>query len=131
MLLNLETGELLAREVRPAYRFSKRLKGLMFTKELSTESAMHIKPCHSIHTFFMNYAIDVLYLDSEKRIVAMDEDLPPKRFGKLYKHAASVIELPSGTIAKSQTKVGHKLLIETKNKFLGGTNHEKQINGSY
>jgi uncharacterized protein len=131
VLLNLETGELLAQRVRPAYRFSKRLKGLMFTKELSSESALHIKPCNSVHTFFMNYAIDVVYLDSQKRIVAIDESLPPKRIGKLYKQAESVVELPSGTIRKTQTKVGHKLHIKIQNEIIGGNTNEKQINGSY
>ncbi|MBY6037454.1 DUF192 domain-containing protein [Fictibacillus nanhaiensis] len=103
----------------------------MFSKELAYECAIHIKPCSSVHTFFMNYAIDVLYLDSEKRIVAIDESLPPKRIGKLYMQAESVIELPSGTIAKSQTKVGHKLLIDIQNIYIGGIHDEKQVNGSY
>jgi uncharacterized protein len=112
VLLNLATGELLARRVRLAYSFSKRLKGLMFTKELSYESALHIKPCRSVHTYFMNYAIDVVYLNREMQIVAIDECLPPKRIGKLYKHAESVVELPSGTVTKTGTKVGHMLQIK-------------------
>jgi uncharacterized membrane protein (UPF0127 family) len=87
--------------------FLKRLKGLMFTKVLSPQSVMYIHPCNGIHTFFMNYVIDVLYLDPNNKIIAIDENMKPGRIGKIHKKAVAVVELSKGMIGETQTKVGH------------------------
>ena len=89
-----------------AYRFFKRLKGLMFTNELATGCALHIKPCRSIHTFFMKYEIDVLYLDKKDVVVGIDERMSPGKVGQVYSRVASVIELPAGLLQETNTKVG-------------------------
>jgi uncharacterized membrane protein (UPF0127 family) len=86
--------------------FFKRLKGLMFTKNLSSQSALLIYPCSEIHTYFMNYSIDVLYLDVNNKIIAVDESMKPGKIGKYRKGSTSVVELSSGTIQQSSTKVG-------------------------
>lgn len=106
ILINKTNNTIISKNVTVADSFFKRLKGLMFTKELSNESAMHIIPCNEIHTFFMNYSIDVLYLDRNNTIVAMDEDLKPRKIGKLIKNAKSVVELPSGKIKKLNLQIG-------------------------
>jgi uncharacterized membrane protein (UPF0127 family) len=86
--------------------FFKRLRGLMFTKELPPESAMLIHPCSSIHTFFMNYTIDVLYLDKNYKILAIDEEMKPGRIGKIRNNAVAVVELSKGKVKEKDIKVG-------------------------
>ena len=106
-LVNQSNGKILADNILVASTFSTRLRGLMFTRVFPSNSAMHIIPCRSIHTFFMNYAIDVVYLDANFQIVAIDEMVASRKFGKIYKTAVSVVELPAGKVADTETKVGH------------------------
>jgi uncharacterized protein len=106
MLKNKENGSIIALNIMKADSFSKRLRGLMFTKELSPQSALLIYPCSGIHTYFMNYSIDVLYLDIHNTILAIDEDLRPGRIGKNRKGAVAVIEIRSGRVKETDTRVG-------------------------
>jgi uncharacterized membrane protein (UPF0127 family) len=103
------SGKTIATNVNQAYRFFKRLKGLMFTKELHSGAGLHIKPCPSVHTFFMKYAIDILYLDKANVVIAIDEALAPGKVGKHYKGAVSVVELSVGSVTASETEVGQSL----------------------
>lgn len=109
--MNLSNGAEIANEITIAHSFFKRLKGLMFSKSLPEGHGLHIQPCRSIHTFFMNYPIDVLYLNKDFEIVGLDENLQPSKVGQLYKNGYSVLELTAGTIHKSGTKVGNKIKI--------------------
>jgi uncharacterized protein len=109
--MNLSNDTEIANKITKAHSFLKRLKGLMFTKSLPEGHGLHIQPCRSIHTFFMNYSIDVLYLNKDFEIVGLDEKLEPAKMGPLYKNGHSVLELPAGTVQKSGTKVGHKIKI--------------------
>lgn len=54
----------------------------------------------------MNYAIDVLYLDSNFQIVGIDSQVSPGKIGKIYSKATSVLELPSKKVLETETKVG-------------------------
>ncbi|MDP4162004.1 MAG: DUF192 domain-containing protein [Bacillota bacterium] len=109
--MNRSNGADLANNVAMADTFVKRLTGLMFTKSLPNGHGLLIKPCQSIHTFFMNYSIDVLYLSEELEVVGMDETVRPATVGKYQRRAYSVLELPAGTIQVTGTKVGHYLSI--------------------
>jgi uncharacterized protein len=107
--VNLSNGAEIANEITKAHSFFTRLKGLMFSKSLPDGQGLHIQPCQSIHTFFMNYPIDVLYLNKDFEIVGLQESFQPSKLGKLFKNGHSVLELPTGTIQKSGTKIGHKI----------------------
>lgn len=109
--VNLSNGTELANHVSPADTFFRRLKGLMFTKDLPVGHGLYIKPCRSIHTFFMYYPIDVLYLSEQFEIVGMDEMMKPARVGKIQQLAFSVLELPAETIRKTETKIGQYVTI--------------------
>lgn len=106
-LINRDNGLIIALQIGEARSFWSRLKGLMFTRDLPPGCALHIRPCRSIHTFFMNYSIDVLHLDSHLRIVGMEQRLKPGKLGERYGHTVSVIELPAGSIEQTETRVGH------------------------
>jgi uncharacterized protein len=111
-VVNLSNGTELANCTSSAHTFLKRLKGLMFTKSLPIGHGLHIQPCRSIHTFFMNYSIDVLYLSEQFEVVGMDETMKPATVGKYQQMAFSVLELPAGTISRTGTKIGHYLTIK-------------------
>ncbi len=109
LLVNKTNNEVISENLMTADSFFKRLKGLMFTKELPEEDALHIIPCNEIHMFFMNYSIDVLYLDRNKEIVHMDEGMQPGKIGKKVKNAVSVIELPHGRIKTKSLAIGQEV----------------------
>ena len=105
-LINKSKNIIISENVIIADSFFKRLKGLMFTKELPDQNALLIKPCNEIHTFNMNYSIDVLYIDVNNKILAISEDMKPGIIGKCVKNAISVVELPCNKIRSSNIKVG-------------------------
>ncbi len=111
-VVNLSNGTEIADTVGSADSFFKRLKGLMFTKDLPAGHGLLIQPCQSIHTFFMNYPIDVVYLDGNSIVVGIDENMAPSKIGKVRRKARSVLELPAGTIQNTDLKVGHCLSIK-------------------
>ncbi|UOF91309.1 DUF192 domain-containing protein [Fodinisporobacter ferrooxydans] len=79
--------------------FLSRLRGLMFRRSFINE-AMLLSPCNSIHTFFMLFPIDVLFLDRSMRIVHLCESLQPWRIILPVPSAYTTLELPAGTIQK-------------------------------
>ncbi len=109
-LIHVGTGQVIAQQVSIAQTFFKRLKGLMFTRELPQGHALHLTPCRSIHTFFMNYSIDVLYLNEQWRIVYTEEHVAPRKFGKQCPEAISVVELTAGSIQHYGLEVEDELL---------------------
>jgi uncharacterized membrane protein (UPF0127 family) len=108
-LVNLTNNQELAHEISDAHTFLKRLKGLMFSKELPLGCGLHIKPCRSVHTYFMNYAIDVLFVNDRLEVVGIVESMPPRKVSKVYHSANSVIELVAGAARRTDTEIGHVL----------------------
>jgi uncharacterized protein len=78
-----------------------------------------IVPCRGVHTFAMNFPIDVVYLDANKFVVHVEENLRPWRLGRIKMRAASVIELPGETLRASGTAVGDQIEIASKNAEAG------------
>jgi uncharacterized protein len=111
-VVNLTNGAELVNQLATADTFFTRLKGLMFSKDLPAGHGLIIQPCQSIHTFFMNYPIDVIYLSNELEIVGLDETIKPGTVGKFHKQSQSVLELPAGTIQKTGTQIGNYLTIK-------------------
>lgn len=95
-----------------ANQFFHRLKGLMFRKKPIHEEALWIDPCNSIHMFFMNFAIDVLFLDQQNRVVRKIEHLKPWRVASPVKGARSVLEMPLGSIQRYKIETGDTILME-------------------
>ena len=69
-----------------------------------------IVPCESIHTFGMNFPIDVIYLDRERKIRKIRSAMVPRRISADLR-AHSVLELPAGTISRTQTRLGDQVEI--------------------
>jgi uncharacterized membrane protein (UPF0127 family) len=109
-------GNILAEQVMNAYTFFRRLKGLMFTKSLPSGCCLHIRPCRSVHTFFMKYTIDILYLDAQYNIIGVEANLKPGKIGAIYPNSVSVIELPEGAIQQNGIQIGQAVWFEPKTK---------------
>lgn len=102
---NVTQKKIIATDATLANTFFARLKGLLGTKNLGTGKALLIRPCNSIHTIGMNYAIDVLFLDKHDSIVKTIKEMPAGKFS-LCSSSCYVIELPPGTIEATGTVVG-------------------------
>ncbi len=77
-----------------------RMKGLMFSTELPSCDGFLISPCNSIHTFFMLYSLDVVFLDKNFKVVKAVYDLKPWRMSWIYFKAHQVLEMKAGTLQK-------------------------------
>ncbi|CAN5865437.1 hypothetical protein BH10CHL1_BH10CHL1_38550 [soil metagenome] len=91
--------------------YFKRLKGLIGVRQLDAGDGLLIKPCKDIHTHFMSIPIDVLYVDANNRVVGIDPELKTWRFGRRRGKARFVIELPTGTVARTGSTIGDELVV--------------------
>lgn len=66
----------------------------------------------SIHTLFMGFPIDVVYVDKDYRVIRADVNMVPYRLGPFLSRSAYVLEMPVGTITSTQTQVGDLLRFE-------------------
>lgn len=87
-----------------------RSKGLLGRNALAPGEGMWIIPCESVHTFFMRFPIDLVYIDRKHRVKKISMTVPPWRLSACLS-AHSVIELPAGMIQDSQTMAGDILEI--------------------
>ncbi len=103
---------ILAKRATLAVRTIERMKGLLGRDDLEDDGGLVIEPCNSIHTFFMRFPIDVLFLDREGRIVRTYENLPPWRMTRIHTSAQCVVELPAGRLSDTGTTAGDRILLE-------------------
>jgi uncharacterized membrane protein (UPF0127 family) len=86
----------------------KRNKGLLGRERLAAGGGLWIVPCESVHTFFMQFPIDLVYLDRKHTIKKVKSAVGPWRLSACLS-AHSVLELPAGTIRNTQTQKGDAL----------------------
>ena len=103
----------LATQLSVAATHWSRFRGLMCTdaQSFGAGSGLWIVPCHGVHTFAMNFPIDVLYMDTDKIVVHVAANLKPWRLAAVSMRAASVLELPADTLKSSGTSVGDEIEI--------------------
>jgi uncharacterized protein len=87
---------------------AKRRKGLLGRQKLRPGEGLWILPCEAVHTFGMQFPIDLVYLDRNLRVKKVSSDVRPWRLSACLT-AHSVLELASGTIRGTQTKPGDRL----------------------
>jgi len=97
---------------RLADTFWLRLRGLLGAAPLKPEEGLILAGEKSIHTLFMTFPIDVVYVDKDYRVIRTDPDMVPYRIGPFVAKSAYVLELLAGTIAHTATQVGDQLLFE-------------------
>jgi len=99
-------GTLIAGQVEMATSMWGRFMGLMGRHALPEGHALYIRPCNSIHMFFMRFPIDAVFLDAEGKILRLYPSLRPWRVTRIVRRAKACIELPAGTGAASGLRVG-------------------------
>ena len=88
-----------------AETFWARLRGLLFSPALKLNEALLIAPCNSVHTFFMSYPIDVIFIDRNGLILKLVSDLSAWKMTSCFK-AHGVIEMYAGGIERLQLREG-------------------------
>jgi len=103
----------LATELRVADTHRSRFVGLLGTsaRDFVSGKGLWIVPCRGVHTLGMRFAIDVVYLDSGKAVVHVEQNLAPWRLAPVRLRAASVMELPPNTIRQTDTRIGDAIEI--------------------
>jgi uncharacterized protein len=112
LLLNRTRGAVLALRVERAERVLDRFRGLLGRASFEEGRALAIAPCASIHTFFMKFPIDAVFLDRRGRVVRALSDLRPWRATRFHLRAVRAVELPAGTLARTGTREGDELSFE-------------------
>lgn len=102
---NPARGTILADRLEVADSGPKRSKGLLGRDELKAGEGLWIVPCESVHTFFMRFPIDLVYLDRKNKVKKTRKAVGPWKLSACLT-AHSVLELPAGTIATTLTQPG-------------------------
>ena len=110
-IINIKNKNLLASDAILANSIFKRVKGLLGRKDLPQGSAMILKPCNSIHTFFMQFPIDVVFVNKDNKVVKLINSLVPNRMTSIYWNAYYAIEFPAGTLNRTSTTTSDLLEI--------------------
>ena len=85
-----------------------RMRGLLGRRDLAREEGILLKPASSVHTWFMRFPIDVVFLDREMSVLRVVPRLGPWRWAG-RRRAAAVLELAAGESERRGIEVGHRL----------------------
>ena len=104
-LRNVRSGLIVAHVVEGAFDSAARNRGLLGRDGLEAGHALAIAPTFLVHTFGMRFAIDLLFVARNGRVVKVRYSVPPRRIAGAF-GAFAVVELPSGQIEASETRAG-------------------------
>lgn len=108
---NLTRDQILADRADIADTAPKRRTGLLKHSGLDQGEGLWIVPCEGVHTFAMQFPIDVVFLDKKRKIKKVRPNMPKSRISlSLLSH--SVLELPAGTLDQTGTQAGDQLELE-------------------
>lgn len=110
-VFNLTRHREIANLVQLAGDNSNRRKGLLGRERLDEGEGLWILPCEAIHTFWMRFPIDLVYIDRRHRVVKVRNEVQPWRLSACLR-AHSVLELPAGTVRQTQTARGDCLAMD-------------------
>ena len=99
-------------EILIANSFFTRLAGLMFRKELPQATALLLTSCNSVHMCFMRFAIDVIYVDQEFKVIKVVENLKPWIGLSICRKAWATLEMTAGEAKRCGLVVDKKLIIK-------------------
>ena len=109
--INETRGTVLAEYLEIADSWFARLQGLLGRKKLAEKQGLILCPCNSVHTCFMKFNIDVLFMDNGGQVIYVIENMPSFRFSPLVGQAKYVLELSAGTIELTGTRPGDQVAI--------------------
>ncbi len=109
---NASLNTVLAERVAVAATRAARAVGLLSRTGLEPGEALWIVPSRGVHTWGMRFAIDMVALDEEGRVIDCVSNLRPWRVRLPRRGTAGVLELAAGTLAASHTSLGHTIVLE-------------------
>jgi uncharacterized protein len=104
-----EDGAIVCQVCRVADSPSSRARGLLGRGSLAGGEGLLLRPAASIHTFFMRFAIDAVFLAEDGTVVHIAGDLRPWRTAG-RRGARAVLELASGECARRGIRTGDRLV---------------------
>jgi uncharacterized membrane protein (UPF0127 family) len=108
LLVNQRTNGIVATAVEIAVTRAERRRGLLGRDRLDASAAMILAPCLAVHTAFMRFPIDVVFVDRDGRAVKIVRDLQPWRIA-VSRRAHAVVELAAGCL--QEVLVGDRLCL--------------------
>lgn len=109
IIINSANQHILAYKITWARSFISRLRGLTF-KEIFTQGECFILPdCRMIHTFGMRFPLDIAFISVSNTILYKIYSLEPNQISPLVLKSKMVLELPAGTLLKTNTTTGDLL----------------------
>ena len=109
-IVNMRTGETVADTVEVADTRATRKRGLLGRNGLESGAALVLSPCFAVHTAFMRFAIDVVFVDRDGFVVRTVHNLAPWRMAAAVR-AQQVIELPAGELNKRGLREGDRVYL--------------------
>jgi hypothetical protein len=108
LVFNRTRNKCLADKAEQARSIFERMKGLLgrSVEEFVPGQALWIIPSDGIHTIGMRFPIDAVYLDPDGKVIKLYHELAPFRIAAIMMKSRSVLELPPGTLSRTQTEVG-------------------------
>lgn len=101
-------GQRLLADVGHARHWLQRARGLLARPALQAGQGLLIEPCSSVHTCFMTYPLDLVFVDRQQRVLGWRAGLKPWRAAGL-RGAHATLELPAGSLERLQLQVGQVL----------------------
>ena len=110
-LTERESGRVIIEALTIARTPLQRMRGLLGRNGLPANEGMFIERCSSIHTFFMRFPLDVIFLDRDLRVNRVIRHLKPWRLAGSW-GAAHVIEAEAGSLEHFDLAEGLALALE-------------------
>ena len=112
VLLRERDGRVVCRSCGVAETARSRMRGLLGRRGLPPGHGLLLRPASSVHTFFMRFAIDAVFLDRELVVLGTATALGPWRAAG-RRRARAVLELPAGAADDAGIAVGDRLVLAT------------------
>ena len=105
------TGQVLVEHLELAVDSATRRKGLLGRDGLAPGAGLVIAPSNAVHTFFMRFPIDIVFVTRAGHVVKVRSSVGPRRMAGVFRGFA-VVEMAAGTAARVGMTAGDRLLLQ-------------------
>jgi uncharacterized membrane protein (UPF0127 family) len=115
---NRQRGTVLGEAIEVADTAVQKVKGLLGRDCLLDGQGLLFKKCSSLHTFFMTFPIDIVFMNKDCKVLKVSHNVKPFHLVAAPLRAYYALELPASAVSKSQTRVGDSLMFELEEDLL-------------
>lgn len=126
LTLRREDGRVVAESVTVADSTARRLRGLLGTKDLPAGNGVLLRPAWSIHTAFMRFPIDVVFLDQDQVVIKIVPELKPFSMASC-RGAREVVELRAGEVGRRSLQIGDRVAWAARSTWDDGASSESVL----